>query len=158
MKNKIIINSNRLIRIMNKKIRNHINKMVNKIILSLLPYWWLYFLLANYILIYQKGYGKYSKKKVKKQIKSIYLVSPEYHYYDMNYPEYGEFNLYSTNFKKELLALIKRHPMRQNQIIETFSTPYFKEEDIIKNLKSLESQCKIKNIIYNDNIFWQLYI
>jgi wyosine [tRNA(Phe)-imidazoG37] synthetase (radical SAM superfamily) len=79
-------------------------------------------------------------------------------YYDMNYSEYGEFNLYSTNFKKELLALIKRHPMRQNQIIETFSTPCFKEEDIIKNLKSLESQYKIKNIIYNDNIFWQLYV
>jgi wyosine [tRNA(Phe)-imidazoG37] synthetase (radical SAM superfamily) len=78
-------------------------------------------------------------------------------YYDMNYPEYGEFNLYSTNFKKELLALIKRHPMRQNQIIETFSTPCFKEEDIIKNLKSLESQYKIKNIIYNDNIIGQLY-
>jgi hypothetical protein len=79
VKNKIIINSNRLIRIKNKRMRNHINEMANKIILSLLPYWWLCFLLANYILIYQKGYGKYSKKKVKKQMKSIYLVSPEYH-------------------------------------------------------------------------------
>ena len=76
---KIILNSNRSFPIKNIKMRNHINEVVNKFILSLLPYWWLCFLLANCILIYQNGYGKYPKKKVKKQMKSIYCVSPEYH-------------------------------------------------------------------------------
>jgi wyosine [tRNA(Phe)-imidazoG37] synthetase (radical SAM superfamily) len=78
-------------------------------------------------------------------------------YYDMNYPEFGEFDVYSTNFKKEFLAIIQRHPMRQDQIIETFSTPCFKEIDILKNLKSLESNHKIKKGLYNDQIFWKLY-
>ena len=77
-------------------------------------------------------------------------------YYDMNYPEFGEFDIYSTNFEQEFLAIIQRHPMRQDQILETFSTPYFTEMDIIKNLKSLESQEKIKKWFYNDQIFWKL--
>jgi wyosine [tRNA(Phe)-imidazoG37] synthetase (radical SAM superfamily) len=78
-------------------------------------------------------------------------------FYDMNYPEFGEFDVYSTNFKKEFLAIIQRHPMRQEQIIETFSTPCFNEIDILKNLKSLESTHKIKKWFYNDQIFWKLY-
>ena len=77
-------------------------------------------------------------------------------YYDMNYPEFGEFDIYSTNFEQEFLAIIQRHPMRQDQILETFSTPYFTKMDIIKNLKSLESQEKIKKWFYNDQIFWKL--
>ena len=77
-------------------------------------------------------------------------------YYDMNYPEFGEFDIYSNNFEQEFLAIIQRHPMRQDQILETFSTPYFTEMDIIKNLKSLESQEKIKKWFYNDQIFWKL--
>jgi wyosine [tRNA(Phe)-imidazoG37] synthetase (radical SAM superfamily) len=77
-------------------------------------------------------------------------------YYDMNYPEFGEFDIYSTNFEQEFLAIIQRHPMRQDQILETFSTPYFTEIDIIKNLKSLESKEKIKKWLYNDQIFWKL--
>ena len=78
-------------------------------------------------------------------------------YYDMNYPEFGDFDLYSSNFKKELLAIIERHPMRQDQIIETFSSPCFKEIDVLKNLEILESQFKIKKWVYNNNIFWKLY-
>ena len=77
-------------------------------------------------------------------------------YYDMNYPEFGEFDIYSNNFEQEFLAIIQRHPMRQDQILETFSTPYFTKMDIIKNLKSLESQEKIKKWFYNDQIFWKL--
>ena len=78
-------------------------------------------------------------------------------YYDMNYPEFGEFDLYSSDFKKELLAIIERHPMRQDQIIETFSTPCFKEIDILENLSHLESEYKIRKYVYSNNIFWKLY-
>ena len=78
-------------------------------------------------------------------------------YYNMNYPEFGEFDVYSSNFKKEFLAIIERHPMRQDQIIETFSTPCFNEKDILNNLKSLESSQVIKKWVYNDQIFWKFY-
>jgi len=77
-------------------------------------------------------------------------------YYDMNYPEFGEFDIYSTNFEQEFLAIIQRHPMRQDQILETFSTPYFTELDVTMNLKSLESKGIIKKWLYNDQIFWKL--
>ena len=77
-------------------------------------------------------------------------------YYDMNYPEFGEFDISSTNFEQEFLAIIQRHPMRQDQILKTFSTPYFTEMDILKNLQSLESKEKIKKWLYNDQIFWKL--
>ena len=78
-------------------------------------------------------------------------------YYNMNYPEFGEFDVYSSNFKKEFLAIIERHPMRQDQIIETFSTPCFKENEILRDLKLLESNHVIKKWLYNDQIFWKLY-
>ena len=77
-------------------------------------------------------------------------------YYDMNYPEFGEFDIYSNNFEQEFLAIIQRHPMRQDQILETFSTPYFTELDVTMNLKSLESKGIIKKWLYNDQIFWKL--
>lgn len=77
-------------------------------------------------------------------------------YYDMNYPEFGEFDIYSSNFEQEFLAIIQRHPMRQDQILATFSTPNFTETDIIKNLKLLESKDKIKKWLYNNQIFWKL--
>ena len=61
------------------------------------------------------------------------------------------------NFEKELLNIIQRHPMRQNQIISTFSSTNFKNEEIISRLKKLESKNKIKKSTYNNQIYWSLY-
>ena len=77
-------------------------------------------------------------------------------YYNINFPESGKFGLYSSDFDKELLSIIERHPMRQDQIIETFSSKNFNNEDIILRLNKLEFQNKILKIVHNNIIFWRL--
>jgi len=99
------------------------------------------------------------EKWVKIPDKSIFVLLDEIFgsYSDISFPEIGNFYLYSQDFEKELLNIIKRHPMRQNQIINTFSSNIFKKEDIIYRLKKLESKNKIKKSTYNNQIYWSLY-
>jgi len=74
---------------------------------------------------------------------------------NINFPEMGYFKLYSENFQQELLSIIERHPMRQDQIIETFMSEKFPENDILKKLHELEEQHKISPIKYNNKTFWK---
>lgn len=99
------------------------------------------------------------EKWVKIPGKSIFVLLDEIFgsYSDISFPEIGKFYLYSQNFERELLNIIKRHPMRQNQIINTFSSNNFKKEDIIYRLKKLELKNKIKKSTYNKQIYWSLY-
>ena len=76
----------------------------------------------------------------------------------MTFPEKGKFDFYSLDFEKEILSIIERHPMRQEQIIETFSTENFNQKKILQRLKALESRKMIKRISYNNEIFWKLDI
>ncbi|TFG24061.1 MAG: radical SAM protein [Promethearchaeota archaeon] len=78
--------------------------------------------------------------------------------YDITFPEKGNFDFYSLDFEKEVLSIIERHPMRQDQIIETFSTENFNQKEILKRLKALEYRKRIQRIIYNNEIFWKLDI
>ena len=68
----------------------------------------------------------------------------------------GVFGLYSEDFKKELLNLLERHPMRQEQVIETFKSESFTDNKILLKLEKLESEKIIKKWIYQDKIFWKL--
>ncbi|MFX1345988.1 MAG: radical SAM protein [Promethearchaeota archaeon] len=77
-------------------------------------------------------------------------------YTNFNFPEMGEFGFFSSNFEKELLNIIERHPMRQDQIIKTFSSNSFKKNEILIQLKKLESEKKIMKSIYHRNVFWKL--
>ncbi|MFX1338382.1 MAG: radical SAM protein [Promethearchaeota archaeon] len=77
-------------------------------------------------------------------------------YSDIHYPEMGKFNFYSTNFENEFLSIIERHPMRQDQIIETFCNQNLNKEEIFQRLKVLEDRKKIEKIKYNNNVFWRL--
>jgi len=77
-------------------------------------------------------------------------------YYDINFPEIGKFGFYSSDFEKELLSIIERHPMRQEQILETFSSNNFNKDEILLRLENLESKKKIKKILYGQKIFWKL--
>ena len=79
-------------------------------------------------------------------------------YTNIFFPEEGTFKIYSSNFEKEVLSILKRHPMRQNQIIETFSSSGFSKDVVISNLKKLKSENKIKEISYNKQIFWKIKI
>jgi len=77
-------------------------------------------------------------------------------YSNINFPEQGKFSTYSSDFEKEVLSILERHPMRQSQIIETFSSPYFNSDKIKDQLKKLKSHKKIKDILYNNQVFWKL--
>ena len=79
-------------------------------------------------------------------------------YTNIFFPEEGTFKIYSSNFENEVLSILKRHPMRQNQIIETFSSSGFSKDVVISNLKKLKSENKIKEISYNKQIFWKINI
>jgi wyosine [tRNA(Phe)-imidazoG37] synthetase (radical SAM superfamily) len=77
-------------------------------------------------------------------------------YTNINFPEEGAFSIYSNDFDKEVLSILERHPMRQEQIIESFSSSSFSKDKIISNLEKLKSKKKIKVIFYNNQIFWKL--
>jgi len=77
-------------------------------------------------------------------------------YENINFPEEGTFGKFSSNFDKELLSIIERHPMRQEQIIETFKSAQNKKQDILNKLQNLENKSIIKKITYQEKIFWKL--
>ncbi|MFX1389980.1 MAG: radical SAM protein [Promethearchaeota archaeon] len=79
-------------------------------------------------------------------------------YNNINFPEIGNFGIYSSDFEKELLSIIERHPMRQQQILETFSSKDLNNEQILHKLKQLELKKKIEKIIYLNNTYWKLKI
>ena len=68
----------------------------------------------------------------------------------------GTFGKFSGEFEKELLSIIERHPMREEQIIETFKKSDFLESDILSRLNLLKEESLIKKIEYQGKIFWKL--
>lgn len=72
------------------------------------------------------------------------------------FPEIGDFGFYASNFENELMSIIKRNPMRQSQIIETFSTNKLNKYEILFQLENMDSQNKIEKENYNKQIFWKL--
>ncbi|MEJ2248116.1 MAG: radical SAM protein [Candidatus Lokiarchaeota archaeon] len=95
---------------------------------------------------------------VKKPDKSIYYHLNEIfgNYSNINFPEKGQFETFSGDFKKELLNIIERHPMSQDQILDTFSSDNFPKTSILKNLNNFEREGIIQKIKYEDRIFWKL--
>lgn len=79
-------------------------------------------------------------------------------YNNINFPEIGKFGFYSTNFETEVLSIIERHPMRQEQILGTFSSKDLNHDQILKRLRQLELQNKIEKITYLNKIYWKLKI
>ncbi|NVM44980.1 MAG: radical SAM protein [Candidatus Lokiarchaeota archaeon] len=77
-------------------------------------------------------------------------------YNNINFPEQGTFSVFGLNFEKELKTLLERHPMRLEQITETFSSKAVNEQDLLDQLNTLASQNKIKKVIYNNQTFWKL--
>ena len=61
-----------------------------------------------------------------------------------------------SDFENELINIIERHPMRQDQIIQTFYSENFSKNEILNQLKRLESEKLIKKSLYNNKIFWKL--
>ena len=73
---------------------------------------------------------------------------------DINFPEMGKFKSYTGNFEEELLNIIARHPMRQDQILQTFLSEKLEKTDILKRLEILQSSGKIRARRYNEALYW----
>lgn len=79
-------------------------------------------------------------------------------YNNINFPEIGKFGYYSLDLESELLAIIERHPMRQEQILNTFSSDKLKKNEILARLEKLFQQKRIEKTIYLDKTYWKLKI
>ncbi|MFX0028667.1 MAG: radical SAM protein [Candidatus Hermodarchaeota archaeon] len=77
-------------------------------------------------------------------------------YNNINFPEIGKFDYYSSDFENELLSIIKRHPMRKRQILESFSSKKLDKNQILERLKQLEQQKRIEKVIYLNKAYWRL--
>jgi len=75
-------------------------------------------------------------------------------YNNINFPEMGQFGVFSSQFETEILSIIERHPMREEQIVDTFSSEKFKKKEILSRLEQLETEHKIIKNIYNNQVFW----
>ncbi len=72
---------------------------------------------------------------------------------DIAAEETGEFSIEGfTNPKDAILAIIRRHPMREEQVIETLKK--FEVGDVHDDLKRMEESGKIKKVKYREKIFW----
>ncbi|MFX1436440.1 MAG: radical SAM protein [Promethearchaeota archaeon] len=77
-------------------------------------------------------------------------------YSNIGFPEEGIFKIHSLNLEKELISILERHPMREDQILTTFSDFGLNKEKIIAMLMKLKSEQKINKVLYNEKIFWKL--
>jgi wyosine [tRNA(Phe)-imidazoG37] synthetase (radical SAM superfamily) len=75
---------------------------------------------------------------------------------NINFPEKGKFSTHSEDFELELLKIIERHPMSEEQIIETFISEKFPKRIILQKLSELERKKIIKKTLYQEKIFWKL--
>ncbi|RZN14307.1 MAG: radical SAM protein [Methanosarcinales archaeon] len=67
--------------------------------------------------------------------------------------EIGEFSIDGfTNPEDAILAITRRHPMRESQVIETLHK--FKAGNLHDDLKRLGESGKIKKVEYREKVFW----
>jgi wyosine [tRNA(Phe)-imidazoG37] synthetase (radical SAM superfamily) len=72
---------------------------------------------------------------------------------DIAAEETGEFSIEGfANPEDAILAIIRRHPMREEQVIETLEK--FEMRDVHDDLKRLEESGKIKKVKYREKVFW----
>lgn len=72
---------------------------------------------------------------------------------DIAAEETGEFSIVGfTNPEDAILAIIRWHPMREEQVIETLKK--FGVRDLHDDLKRLEESGKIKKVKYREKVFW----
>ena len=76
-------------------------------------------------------------------------------YSNINFPEKGVFEHSHGVFEQELLRIITRHPMREDQIIKTFSNLELDKKTILDKLALLESKNVILKKRYHKKIFWR---
>jgi len=86
-------------------------------------------------------------------IASAHAILGDGNVVDIAAEETGEFSIEGfTNPKDAILAIIRRHPMRENQVIETLKK--VEVRNLHDDLKKLEKSGKIKKVKYREKVFW----
>jgi len=89
----------------------------------------------------------------KETIALAYTILGDGKVVDIAAEETGEFSIEGfTNPEDAILAIIRRHPMREEQVIETLKK--FEVGDVHDDLKRLEESGKIKKVKYREKVFW----
>jgi len=74
---------------------------------------------------------------------------------DITAEETGDFSTDGfTNPEDAILAIIRRHPMREEQVIETLKKFEVEERGVHDSLTRLAESGKIKKVKYRDKVFW----
>ncbi|MHC1611223.1 MAG: radical SAM protein [Candidatus Methanospirareceae archaeon] len=74
---------------------------------------------------------------------------------DITAEERGEFSTEGfTNPEDAILAIIRRHPMREEQVMETLRKFEVEERDVHDSLTRLEESGKTKKVEYRKKVFW----
>ncbi len=74
---------------------------------------------------------------------------------DITAEEQGEFSIAGfSNPEEAILAIIRRHPMREEQVIETLKHFEVEEEAVQESLQRLAKSGKIKKVTYREKVFW----
>jgi hypothetical protein len=74
---------------------------------------------------------------------------------DITAEEQGEFSIEGfANPEDAIAAIIRRHPMREEQVIETLKHFEVDEGAVQESLLRLAESGKIKKVEYRDRVFW----
>jgi wyosine [tRNA(Phe)-imidazoG37] synthetase (radical SAM superfamily) len=91
----------------------------------------------------------------KESIALAHAILSDVNVVDITAEETGEFSTDGfTNPEDAILAIIKRHPMREEQVIETLREYKTEEGNIHDSLTRLEEGGKIKRVKYRKKVFW----
>ena len=91
----------------------------------------------------------------KERIALAHAILSDVNVVDITAEETGEFSIEGfTNPEDAILAIIKRHPMREEQVIETLEKFEVEEKGARDSLMRLEESGKIKKVEYRKKVFW----
>ena len=89
----------------------------------------------------------------KDAIRLAHAILSDANVVDITEEETGDFSIDGfTNPEDAILAIIRRHPMRAEQVIDTLRK--FEKGDIHDSLKRLEESGEIKKLKYREKVFW----
>ncbi len=91
----------------------------------------------------------------KESIVLAHAILSDVNVVDITAEETGEFSIEGfTNPEDAILAIIRRHPMREEQVIETLKKFEVEERGVHDSLTRLAKSGKIKKVKYREKIFW----
>ncbi len=91
----------------------------------------------------------------KESIALAHAILGDVNVVDITAEETGEFSIKGfTNPEDAILAIIRRHPMREEQVVEMLKKIEVEEGGVHDSLTRLEESGEIKRVKYREKVFW----